>query len=65
MAKAFERAEDIAKGYLLAMDNPFVTGTLLDIEGGALITESSRFTHRRLKCARVTCFSEAIQRTFL
>lgn len=36
-AKAFGRAEDIAKGYLFVMDNPFVTGTLLDIEGGALI----------------------------
>ncbi len=36
-AKAFGRPEDIAKGYLFVMDNPFVTGTLLDIEGGALI----------------------------
>ncbi|ELS1884562.1 SDR family oxidoreductase [Raoultella ornithinolytica] len=36
-AKAFGRAEDIAKGYLFVMDNPFVTGSLLDIEGGALI----------------------------
>lgn len=25
------------KSYLFVMDNPFVTGTLLDIEGGALI----------------------------
>ncbi|MDV1095117.1 SDR family oxidoreductase [Raoultella ornithinolytica] len=36
-AKAFGRAEDIAKGYLFVMDNPLVTGSLLDIEGGALI----------------------------
>ncbi len=36
-AKVFGRPEDIAKGYLFVMDNPFVTGTLLDIEGGALI----------------------------
>jgi hypothetical protein len=28
------------KSYLFVMDNPFVTGTLLDIEGGALINSS-------------------------
>ncbi len=31
------RPEDIAAGYLFAIDNPFVTGTVIDIEGGALI----------------------------
>ncbi|WP_406914984.1 SDR family oxidoreductase [Enterobacter quasiroggenkampii] len=36
-AKAWGRAEDIAQGYLFAMDNPFVTGSVIDIEGGALI----------------------------
>lgn len=36
-AKAWGRAEDIAQGYLFAMDNPFVTGAVIDIEGGALI----------------------------
>lgn len=35
--KAYGRAEDIAKGYLFLLDNPFVTGTVIDIEGGALI----------------------------
>lgn len=29
--------EDIASGYLFAIDNPFVTGSVIDIEGGALI----------------------------
>ena len=36
-AKAWGRAEDIAQGYLFAIDNPFVTGAVIDIEGGALI----------------------------
>ncbi|XGI81457.1 hypothetical protein ACED16_06990 [Enterobacter hormaechei] len=36
-AKAWGRAEDIAQGYLFAIDNPFVTGSVIDIEGGALI----------------------------
>ncbi len=36
-AKAWGRAEDIAQGYLFAIDNPFVTGSIIDIEGGALI----------------------------
>ncbi|MGP4128663.1 hypothetical protein OJE16_02180 [Pantoea tagorei] len=35
--KAYGRAQDIAKGYLFLLDNPFVTGTVIDIEGGALI----------------------------
>lgn len=28
---------NIARGYLFAIDNPFVTGSVIDIEGGALI----------------------------
>lgn len=36
-AKAWGRAEDIAKGYLFVLDNPFVTGSVIDIDGGALI----------------------------
>jgi NAD(P)-dependent dehydrogenase (short-subunit alcohol dehydrogenase family) len=36
-AKAWGRAEDVAQGYLFAIDNPFVTGSVIDIEGGALI----------------------------
>ncbi|HEV7319741.1 MAG TPA: SDR family oxidoreductase [Ensifer sp.] len=36
-AGRFGRPEDIAQGYLLAIDNPFVTGSIIDIEGGALI----------------------------
>lgn len=31
------RPEDIAQAYLFAIDNPFVTGSVIDIEGGALI----------------------------
>lgn len=31
------RPEDIARGYLFAIDNPFVTGAVIDIDGGALI----------------------------
>ncbi|HDX8344338.1 TPA: SDR family oxidoreductase [Aeromonas dhakensis] len=31
------RAEDLAAGYLLAIDNPFMTGATIDIDGGALI----------------------------
>jgi NAD(P)-dependent dehydrogenase (short-subunit alcohol dehydrogenase family) len=30
-------ADDIARGYLFAIDNPFVTGAVIDIDGGALI----------------------------
>jgi NAD(P)-dependent dehydrogenase (short-subunit alcohol dehydrogenase family) len=29
--------EDLAQGYLFAIDNPFVTGAIIDIDGGALI----------------------------
>ena len=36
-AKAWGRAEDVAQGYLFAIDNAFVTGSVIDIEGGALI----------------------------
>lgn len=36
-AKAWGRAENVAQGYLFAIDNPFVTGSVIDIEGGALI----------------------------
>lgn len=36
-AKTFGRAEDLAKGYLFVIDNPFVTGAVVDIDGGALI----------------------------
>lgn len=31
------RPEDLAQGYLLAIDNPFMTGSVIDIDGGALI----------------------------
>jgi NAD(P)-dependent dehydrogenase (short-subunit alcohol dehydrogenase family) len=30
-------AEDLARGHLFAIDNPFVTGAVIDIDGGALI----------------------------
>ncbi len=36
-AKAYGRAEDQAKGYLFVIDNPYVTGSVVDIDGGALI----------------------------
>ncbi|HHA1984508.1 SDR family oxidoreductase [Enterobacter ludwigii] len=36
-AKAWGRAEDVAQGYLFAIDNAFVTGSVIDIEGGALL----------------------------
>ena len=36
-AKAWGRAENVAQGYLFAIENPFVTGSVIDIEGGALI----------------------------
>ncbi|WP_299410556.1 SDR family oxidoreductase [uncultured Roseobacter sp.] len=29
--------EDLAQGYLFAIENPFVTGAVIDIDGGALI----------------------------
>lgn len=31
------RPEDVAQGYLLAIDNPFMTGAVIDLDGGALI----------------------------
>jgi NAD(P)-dependent dehydrogenase (short-subunit alcohol dehydrogenase family) len=31
------RPEDVAAAYLFAIDNPFVTGSVIDVEGGALI----------------------------
>tara|TARA_Y100001951_G_scaffold69816_2_gene56728 strand:+ start:32675 stop:33346 length:672 start_codon:yes stop_codon:yes gene_type:complete len=31
------RPQDLAQGYLLAIDNPFMTGAVIDIDGGALI----------------------------
>ncbi|WP_377159107.1 SDR family oxidoreductase [Roseateles sp. UC29_93] len=31
------RPQDIAAGYLFVIDNPFVTGAVIDIDGGALI----------------------------
>ena len=36
-ARRYGRAEDLAKGYLFVIDNPFVTGAVVDIDGGALI----------------------------
>lgn len=36
-AGRYGEPEDIARGYLFAIDNPFVTGSVIDIEGGALI----------------------------
>lgn len=36
-AKRYGRAEDLAKAYLFVIDNLFVTGSVLDIEGGALV----------------------------
>ncbi|MFI8382500.1 SDR family oxidoreductase [Pseudomonas sp. NPDC079086] len=31
------KPQDLAQGYLLAIDNPFMTGAVIDIDGGALI----------------------------
>lgn len=36
-AGRYGRPEDIAPCYLLAIDNPFMTGAVIDIEGGGLI----------------------------
>ncbi|MBO9123746.1 MULTISPECIES: SDR family oxidoreductase [unclassified Rhizobium] len=36
-AGRYGRAEDVARGYLLAIDNPFMTGAVIDIDGGALV----------------------------
>ena len=30
-------AKDIAMGYLFAINNPYVTGSIIDIDGGALL----------------------------
>ena len=31
------QVQDLAAGYLFLIDNPFVTGSVIDIDGGALI----------------------------
>ncbi|MBC8998634.1 SDR family oxidoreductase [Pseudomonas sp. N40(2020)] len=36
-ARRFGRAEDIAQGFLFVIENPFVTGATIDIDGGALV----------------------------
>jgi len=36
-AKKVGSAEDLARGYLFVIDNPFVTGAVIDIDGGALV----------------------------
>ncbi|CAJ1890613.1 General stress protein 39 [Aeromonas jandaei] len=36
-AGRYGQATDLAAGYLLAIDNPFMTGATIDIDGGALI----------------------------
>lgn len=36
-AGRYGRPEDLAMGYLLAIDNSFMTGAIIDIDGGALI----------------------------
>lgn len=36
-ARRYGRAEDLAKGYLFVIDNPFMTGSVVDIDDGALI----------------------------
>lgn len=36
-AKRYGRVEDLAKGYLFVIDTPFVTGSVVDIDGGALM----------------------------
>ncbi|NWD48292.1 SDR family oxidoreductase [Pseudomonas gingeri] len=36
-ARRFGRAEDIAQGFLFVIDNPFISGATIDIDGGALI----------------------------
>lgn len=33
----YRRAEDLALGYLFAIDNPFVTGAVIAIDGGARV----------------------------
>lgn len=36
-ARRYGRREDLAKGYLFVIDNPFVTVSVIDIDVGALI----------------------------
>ncbi|RPH20178.1 SDR family oxidoreductase [Buttiauxella warmboldiae] len=36
-AKTVGRAQDLAQGYLLVIENPFITGSIIDIDGGALV----------------------------
>ena len=36
-AGRYGRPEDLAAAYLFAIDNPFVTGSVVDVDGGALI----------------------------
>jgi NAD(P)-dependent dehydrogenase (short-subunit alcohol dehydrogenase family) len=36
-AGTYGRPQDLAAAYLFAIDNPFVTGSVIDVEGGALI----------------------------
>lgn len=36
-AGKYGKPEDLAAAYLFAIDNPFVTGSVIDVEGGALI----------------------------
>lgn len=36
-AGRYGRPEDLARGYLFVIDNPFVTGAVIDIDGGALV----------------------------
>lgn len=36
-AGRYGRAQDVAMGYLSVIDNPFITGAVIDIDGGALI----------------------------
>lgn len=36
-AGRYGRAEDLAQAYLLAIDNPFMTGAVIDVDGGALV----------------------------
>lgn len=36
-AGRYGRPEDLAVAYLFAIDNPFVTGSVIDVDGGALI----------------------------
>jgi NAD(P)-dependent dehydrogenase (short-subunit alcohol dehydrogenase family) len=36
-AGRYGRPHDLAQGYLFSIDNPFVTGAVIDIDGGALV----------------------------